>query len=1265
MFTESELDAAHHIIKTTRNINRVRDELIGKFDDRAGNMIWLLHHDHTIDLSRRPKLWKLASGATSCYNAQEAVNILLETSKIVAEFEESKSQGQKSLYSGQFSGCFVTELSDDLNLFVEHLPEFDPAIASEVRYELAKKGLQSAKDFKDAILDKKVQQLLNARCDCKNRLEAILAIWPEEKVALAVNAFASRPNGKLRHADFLQVTAKYATPLQIAHMAFNIDSKSSVRIISSVMRQYPQDLATHIRDIYSTKINRSPNLGAVSAIGWLIQHEVKNKGEIGREMARFFLKHTSTWFFSEFPETFNVLPNDLLEAYILDKLPYSIKLLNHLCTEKLAKKTVQHVIDENRYYSSFKPMDMAVIGKQYPEFLIEALEDKKHSQLEVLVKALSASDDPKAIPTLIECIGNTTESVREAAQKGLKKQGAAAIGSLLNALDSRKKNVRIIASHVLSQLPEKARSAPEIAEKAAARLKKEKVDEVIECLELLAGVLPTTKKTNNKSVELAVVDATDAEYATFRQHYAAWNNSRRQLWDRWKVKEDMRPYDVFADNMQQSLGDRATVVTLQRLAEKDDALQIYYYLVNRIVARSEKNAVNAHLALVDWCRRWKEEEKERDQPRLESLYELFEEQIKLYLETYGEYFIHAMEIALSNGKLPCLDKLWAHYDSLNRANKEAVFVAFSPVASAASLQLALTNLPEVALTQLISLLSSNKVGTRVNAATVLRQNPSTTALSALEAAFDKEKNAKAKVALANAAFAAASVQQSLRERLAPRLPLTASEQSDIDALLGRYACPLPKKVTLEALPRLRWTSGKPLSDDAMQWVIARLEQQNNKKQDRYLAALTAQWQPEQFQPLYEALNNCFGTDKVSRIGWVLFSAELFANDETFNEFGRHLDDEVRSGSSAAAFYKVSMMGRKGSTLTLSWLDHWTRKAKSQSLRHRAMEALDDAAALRNISRNDMVDLLATDLGFNAKGQQDFAFGARNLTLTLQAKGVIALSLDGKTLKSTPSTRKDDDADELKARRTELSAYRKQVKQIFTNAQERLEQAMVTGRTFTQDFFDKTWGGKAILTFLARRIVWCLTIEDRPIFIRLDEKNQFVDIDGRPVTWPEGALLSVLHPLKSGQDICTEWQGVFDKNEIDVPFPQLSRPVFTVPTEETELRRVTRYEKTTFPRFRPQMERRGWVNGKTLDGCYVHWLYKYFADSDLTVAVHINGGFGLGFTGYDEPQEIDSVEFMKGRLGRGLDDDQEPLKLSEVDAITYSETIADLEFVLQS
>lgn len=1264
MFTDSELEAARQIIKTTEDSGRLNSKLRSEFNDRAGNIIWLLNHDHTIDLSEHPQLWILASGATSSYSAQDVINILIKTSKKPTVLEECKSRRRNKFYSGNF----VAQLTDGLELFVDNLPKFAPAIASEIRYELAVKGLQRAEDLDEGTLGIKVQDLLSDQYD--HKLNKMLAIWPEEQVALALNAVASRPGYRLREAYFLKVTAKYATPEQLAHMAFNGERSFSIRAIEEVMDQYPQDLAMHIRDIYPTKANQSPNRGIIAAIGWLIQHEAKNNGDVDRKMAQFFLEHTSESYFSRYPDTFNFLPKDLCEAYVLDNL-YHCDLLHHFCTEKVAKAMVQRVLNYGRGERSFDPMGMAAIGKQYPEVLIDALEDKKNPQRETLVSALSASADPKAIPTLIEFTGDNLEGVRTAAQNGLQKQGSSAIDALLNALDSRKKNVRIIVSHVLSKLPEKERSAPEIAEKAAARLKKEKVDEVIECLELLTGAQAeasaTPKKTKSKSVELTVIDTTDAEYETFCQHYEVWSNSCRQIWDGREYAEDMRPYEEFGDNMQKSLGDRATVVTFQRLAEKHDTIHMYYYVVNAIVARSEKNAVNAHLALVDWCRWWKKEEKETYQPRVEALYELFEEQIKLYLETYGEYFIQAMETELSNGKLPSLDKLWAHYVSLNNANKEAVFIAFSPVASAASLQLAFTNLPEVTLAQLISLLSSKKVGTRVNTATVLTQNPNTTALPALEAAFDKEKNTKAKVALANAAFAAASEQQQLAEQLTPRLPLTAAEHNEFDALLSRYAGPLPKKVTLEALPRLQWASGKALSDGAMQWVMARLEQQGPKNQDSYLTALTAQWQPEQFQPLYEALHGLYGADKVTRLGWVLFAAEVFANDDTFNEFGRNLDDEARSGGSVAAFYKVNMMARKGNTLTLTWLDHWTRKAKSQGLKQRAIDALDDAAALRNISRDEIVDLLAADLGFDAKGQQDFAFGTRTLTLTLQAEGILALSLDGKTLKNAPSTRKDDDADELKARRAELSAYRKQIKQIFTNAQDRLEQAMVTGRTFTQDLFNKTWGGNALLAFLARRVVWCLATEDQLTYVRLDETNQFVDIDDEPVAWPEGALLSVLHPQKSGQDVCAEWQEVFDDYEIDMPFSQLSRPVFTLPAEETELRYITRYEKTSFPtsRLRTQMERRGWANGQPQDGGYVQWLYKYFAGADITVSVHVSNGFGVGFSDYEEDQEIHSIKFMTGRFDRHLDyDHTDLLKLSEVNAIVYSETIADLESVLQ-
>lgn len=1285
MLTDLELKCARQIIKDAEKAHnkdsQIAYELRNEFDEKISIILWQLHKENTLDLAKHPELWLSATRYEDAgYTAQDAIEVLLKTSQDQAILEECRSQ-RSNLF---FADCFLRNLDDaDLPPFVDCLPHLNEAIAQEIKYALATKGLQKAEDLAPETLSNKAASVLKDYYDHKVR--AMFAIWPEADVANAINTLASQPGYHVDEIDFLEFTADYITAEQMAHVAFNVRKRRIEEDLFEYMDTFSDDLVMHIRDIYGTR-EKNKRAPGVTAIGWLIQHDLKNNNPVDNDIAKYFIDYVSPRYLERYPEVLASLPRDLAEGFVLDNL-YHDEIIRHFCTEKIAETMIDKVVNYGRGEHHFDQGAMENIGAQFPQLVITALENKKNPQRELLVQALAASNDPRAIPTHIEYLGDSIITVQIAARKGLQKQGTAAIDALLEALDSRKKNVRQMASQVLSQLPEAERSAAHIVDKAVAKLKKEKVDSIISYLTIIAGDAakaiseekPTskakkTKKTTTKAAEIAIIDCTDAEFKTLSSSLSSFQAKHRQYWKETHDEHDMRAFEELAETMQQQFGDRAVIVLAQSLLEKSFVCGFHFKIITAVIQRAEKNAVNAQVLLADWCQGCKEALSRSNSPeRVDYLNQLFTRQFELYAQLYGTDFITVVETALTLGRLPSLDLVWTNYLALNNneqlsasCDRAKTLSAFGDFASVESLKLALTQMPESTEKQLIELLNAKKAGPRANAALVLIEHPEIDSLAALEIAFNKEKNAKTQVALANAVFAAASLKADLNAQIAPKSPLSATQQAEIDALLTRYAGALPKQITLADLPRLVWSSGEPLSDGAMQWVVARLAQQSGQYQDGVLPLLAAQWQQTEFLPLLTTLQTIYGNDKVARIGWVLFAAEIFGNDEIFNEFGRHLDDEARGGASAAAFYKVGMMARIGSNVTLTWLDHWTRKAKSQGLKQRALDALDDAAALRNISRDEIVDLLAADLGFDEKCQQDFAFGERTLTLTLNGDGTMTLSLDGKTLKSAPSTRKDDDEAELKARRAELANFRKQIKQTFSNAKDRLEQAMVTGRTFSQKIFAQTWGSNALLTYLARRVVWCLTINEEAVYVRLDETNQFVDIDDEPVTWPEGALLSVLHPLNSGETMCAEWQEIFTDYEIEMPFPQLARPVFTVPEDESQLRSVKRYNKTEFPtsRLRTQMERRGWANGEPQDGGSVNWLYKYFANADVTVAIHMSNGFCMGFADYDESQEITHIDFMAGRLGRGYYYDQKNLLLSEVNNIVYSETMADLESVLQ-
>ncbi|MCG7497481.1 DUF4132 domain-containing protein [Vibrio sp. Of7-15] len=1255
MFTESELEIVRSILLENDSHYEMDDEFDDEFESRKKHLYWYLHRENIIDLSQIPYFWHSAAEASSDYDANDVVQILTKSSQNDQLFESWRQPEP---------ACFVENVSGDLQPLVEALPKLHESFKSEMKFQLAVRGAIDVKDLDEALLLSKAEEVVeNRRYHYHSVLDDMLAVWSEEEVCKSINRVASKLGAKLNDFDFLDKTLAFITPEQLVNIAFNTYYSSDIKDIHKYMNQRPEGLAELI---IKTAPNCTESTGLVATLGWLAL-QLREKGEsLDYALADHMMASASCSDIEKLPQLLSILPEDLSEKFVLDNL-FRSSFLRYFCNKPVAVAMVERVCDCGRGEHYFKVSAIEAIGKKYPETLIAALETKKIPQRALLVEGLAASVDPIAIPTLITYLEDTVETVRTEAVKGLKKHGMNAIDALLSALDSRKKTVRLHVCEILMTLDETTKSDPRIVEKAAEKAKKEKVEEIRLLLTQLGGVEDTAGADANSQANVALAAVSQQEHKSLMEATKKWQKLHREYWYDSHDENDKRAYQDFSQLMSKTCGDRAVIVAAKGLGETNYTASVQCQMLATLAGDNANNEVNAHACLIYWCEKLKVISAPRNREYGDSIRSSVNYLFANLCEFYGSNLHQAMRSMLIEAKHPVLDAVWERYMQLNRDDVEDVFLSFSKVASAESLLSGMKAFPATALPVLLDLLKAKKVASRSNAAQVFMECPTLDALPALETALSKEKNAKVKGLLAYATFSVANLEFGLSEKLASKHALTAAEHTELDAFLERFVIPLPKKVELTALPRLLWASGKQLSDGAMQWFISRLAEESAKQHDPILVNFVAQLHRDELKPLWQSLLSIYAGEKEARLGWVLFSAALLGDDEVMSELGKNLDDEARSGASAAAFYKVQILARHGSQSALSWLDHWTRKAKSQGLKHRTINALDDIAAEKGISRDEIADSVASDLGFNDQGQQNFAFGERTLLLTLQDDGAITLSLDGKTLKSAPATRKSDDADELKQRRSELSAYRKQIKQAFANAQARLEQAMITGRIFNQRIFSQTWGSNALLAYLARRVVWCFSTESEDIYVRLDESNQFVDINDDEVVWPEGATLTVMHPLNSTSEICQQWQEIFDDYEIEPPFPQLARLVFTVPDDEKSLRSVKRYKKTTFStsRLRTKMERRGWANGEPQDAGNVNWLYKYFASANITVAIHMSEGFCMGHDDFEPEQKIPAIDFHGKRYGRDIPYQAERITLRDVDAIVYSETIADLESVLSN
>lgn len=1257
MITESELNIAKKIVEDNDSFYDIKDELREHFEDgdQYKNILWELHKKQILNLSTEINSWYTLSGASNGYTIADCIDLFTQASK---ESENINSWNQYGEMTDN-SVSLMKNAQGDVQPLIDALPSFLESISLSLYFEFLKNKQINVDQTPACLLTKIAEDVVDDRE--QSTLEEMFACWPHQDVCDAINIAATQAR-YIYSLDFLAFTSHSITPEQLCIIAEN--HRVDYDDIAPYFDQH-SDAICQIALAYPVPQNYDGHSRAMALFPWLALHLKKQNQQIDDARADYLVEHLSAYDLRTNSAVLSALSDQHMEKFILKHL-HKVELLNLFCNENVATRMVQRIVDWGRSELRIDKRDkkgLAVIGTRFPHVLISALQAKKIPQRLYLVDALSISTEPAAIPTLIDYLDDTIEAVRQAATKGLIKQGSAASDVLLNALSSRKKNVRFHACEALLSLASDPSLTDIIVSTTTPLFKKEKVADIKSLLATLSGqeneVSVDTNPANTVKQLLQAVSSDD--HKTVKQaikSIKANANCRDpecgcDTSENW-VKNFDSYVEQIANNLLSQHGERALVVTLSAIIHHVCPHYYQLALLKKLMEHHDNNEQNALLCLTYWI-----QDIEADSGYTETNKHAFQ----FFLEYYQENAIKAAEIILSTMDSLAMDLLWSLYLPLQSANTLTVFKAFSPNASARSMALALQWSPNETYPIIIDLLAHKKLATRKHAAEALSQAPIPEALSALNKARVKEKNHALSLLMNNIAFTITLAQSDLETQLDADAPLSTDTLTQLEALLSEFAGALPKGIELENLPSLHWKTGKPLPPKVMQWVVSKLSEESAKQHSSLLVKVIAHCDNAGFKPLWDALYQQ-ADDKSRRLGWVLFSAALLGDDILMQAYGKDLDDESRNGASASAFYKVEVLAYQSSTVALTWLDHWSRKARSQGLKERCIKALNQLAKERGISRDEISDLVSADLGFDQQGNAAFPFGDRTLTLTLSDEGSLIISLDGKVLKSAPATRKDDDADLLKVRRAELTQFRKHIKQVYRNAVERLEQAMITGRLFSPSLFNQTWGHNPLLSYIARRVVWSIQHQDKITLARLDESNQFVDIDDENITIDNESLFSVVHPLTLEEAKCIEWNNLLDDYEIVPPFAQLSRPIFTLAEGDHAYKTITRYKKEKFgtSRMRSSLEKRGWRTGEPLDGGSVQWFEKYFVQANISALIYMDEGFCMGSYDYEENQTIPHVKFFTGDYHYYSDRNNHLLELGNVSPIVYSEVINDIESI---
>jgi predicted DNA-binding WGR domain protein len=399
----------------------------------------------------------------------------------------------------------------------------------------------------------------------------------------------------------------------------------------------------------------------------------------------------------------------------------------------------------------------------------------------------------------------------------------------------------------------------------------------------------------------------------------------------------------------------------------------------------------------------------------------------------------------------------------------------------------------------------------------------------------------------------------------------------------------------------------------------------------------------------------------SKENWVLDTLGLIGDDETVRLLSPLVLAWPGEGGHSKAVTGLSVLAAIGTDVALMHLHGIAQRAKFKGLKAAARQKMDEVAAELGLSAEQLADRLVPDLGLDDDGSMRLDYGPRQFTVGFdeQLRPFVA-DAAGKRLKALPKPGARDDDELAPAAYRTFSGLKKDVRTIAADQIRRLERAMVTGRRWTGAEFRQLFVSHPLLWHIVRRLVWVRYDEAGALIgaLRVAEDRSFATVDDDEMTLADDATVGVAHPLQLG-DTLAGWVEMFADYEILQPFPQLSRPTFTLTGEEAASSRLTRFEGATVPTGRIiGLERRGWQREAPQDAG-IQGSIELAVDDKRAVVIGLDPGVAVGAMDIFPEQKLEHVYLWSGDGSRWGNRGESALALSELDAITVSEVIRDL------
>ncbi|GAA3193612.1 hypothetical protein GCM10010468_02990 [Actinocorallia longicatena] len=450
------------------------------------------------------------------------------------------------------------------------------------------------------------------------------------------------------------------------------------------------------------------------------------------------------------------------------------------------------------------------------------------------------------------------------------------------------------------------------------------------------------------------------------------------------------------------------------------------------------------------------------------------------------------------------------------------------------------------------------------------------------------------------------------------------------------------------LPQIRLAGGDALPDEAAGHVLMMLALSRPGEPYPGLTAVRELADPASLAEFgWEVFESWRLAGAPAKDNWALTGLGFLGDDGTV----RRLTPIVRAwpgeGGHAKAVLGLDVLAGIGTETALQHLHGIAQRVPFKGLKERAREKIAQVAETLGLTGEQLGDRLVPDFGLEPDGALTLDYGPRRFRVGFDEQlRPYVLDGDGKRRKDLPAPGVKDDPELAPEAKKRFAQMKKDVRTVAADQIRRLEQAMVDRRSWPVAEFRELLAGHPLLRHLVRRLVWT----DGGTAFRVAEDGTLADAGDTALTLPDSATVRIAHPLDLGGAL-PAWSGLFADYELLQPFPQLGRPLFTLPATG-----FAAFEGATVPTGRLLgLTKRGWLRGSPQDAGVEPVIYRPLPGGTF-LTIDLEPGIAVGAVGEFPDQKLLAVRVSARRddsWGTGS------LPPAGVDPLLLSEVLSDL------